>query len=359
MTIRYYLALLAVPILASCDRPGPSELGTPTSILGTCQECGLDLEGTFELQDHPDFPVGLPADVTYRSGRYYVVFSDTPTRIIAYDSSGVPQFAWGREGQGPGEVRVIQSVNWVGDSLHVLDGANSRHLVLDTALQVVKETRIEIRPGTRSGAVVDGDLLVAGRLLAPGNDTGLHVIGDNGMVQESFFPLGSHRLGHILWAEPLPGGDLLVGRYWDGSLSLVRRGEEDSSQLLLERPPWFEPVAPARPQGVSEGGPLPEPHAALRDIAVEAPAVAWTLSQTPRSDWRERAAGDDRPPPDARVGAVVEAISLTTGDVLGHLELWGFPAQFARPGEVVLYNTSSAGLPSVTVVRLRLAAEVP
>lgn len=115
-------------VVATVDTIGATEVvrnsGTPPewNLIELAAVGRLGAGGGEPAPDEFGRIAGVVAD---DGGRIYVADA-MAKEIRVFDESGGFLFRFGREGAGPGEIRALQSMAWLGDTLAVLDAGNGR-----------------------------------------------------------------------------------------------------------------------------------------------------------------------------------------------------------------------------------------
>ena len=136
-------ALILVAVLSACDRADQVQLGGGVETLvdssgafplvhnsGRAPRWSLELIGVVgsaaAVGEPAEDEFGQISSVTTGPNETVWVADQHSSRIKAFRPDGTLAVEFGREGEGPGEFRSIQSIAWVGDRLLVLDFRNGR-----------------------------------------------------------------------------------------------------------------------------------------------------------------------------------------------------------------------------------------
>lgn len=283
-------------------------------------------------------------------GRFYAAPTYEPGTAAVYDRDGRYLRSFGRRGPGPGEYtsRMLRVRVAPDDTVHVLDGA--RHTVLEPGGGAfVRLTTLPFLP-KQTSFTSDGRL-VAGSI-QPGSEGTVYILSRAGTVERTLAfdrESGSSNLGEVGPLSNIEAGTLWAGsaeRYrmelWSTDGQLLRSIERDA--------PWFPPQAP-RPNRYGARD--------TRLLALlQADTLLWTLVAIPdpRADG---ASPIGRPLEEVDLDdyqdSVVEAIDVTSGEVVGRIRLDASVSGFLGRSPVVFTKRETdSGLVVLNVIVLSL-----
>ena len=157
--------LLGACLLSACA-PGTDEppgTAQPPAAEGPIPVPALTIHSD-ELGEHPLGAIGQV--LVHRSGALYVTQPRERT-VLAYSPTGEFRFAFGRQGEAPGEFTQLSRVGWLGDTLWISDAFRRRVSLFDTAGGFLGSfgfsPEIEGAHGAHAVAMLaDGSVLVSG-----------------------------------------------------------------------------------------------------------------------------------------------------------------------------------------------------
>ncbi len=335
----------------------------------TCEGCQVVLEHVVTLGER-EGPgrVGRPSAMAVdSSGRYYVAHGDggfAATRIWVFDKDGAFLRTIGRDGDGPGEYRLISRIDCLaGDTLVVFDTRLRRRTTLAPDDSVIATQPYQVSGFMNSSFLLDGRMVVNEHQRTPaGAGYPLQVVDREGQIVR---PLGSvrpeYRLGEpykyqrptsvgadgaTVWT--IGRGDYLM-ELWDTTgnrLAALQREVE-----------WFEPYVLGR--DITPNGPPPLPAVGL--FSADGAGRLWVAVRVPSDNWRAVMLAD--PDWEYNWGTVqkmrdwiLEVVDAGTGDLIVSQDLPDIEATlFLGEDLLVAYREDEMGYPFLDLLRLRIA----
>jgi hypothetical protein len=333
-----------------------------------CIRCSLAAVHLFDIPaDTSDSNLGSPESIVAGpASLYFVVSSETPGEIHAYDRRGRLVRTLGRLGDGPGEFRYIRSMAGTPDTLWVADQGNNRLTVIGPDLEVARTENLPMRP-IHIAPLPDGDVLVNADIRTQ-ELVGfpLHQI-RNGRIIRSF---GYHGSAVRFDMSSYPGWRrIAVAEQSIWVMHVDRYTLEEWSfegQLLRafrHEPDWLRtPAGPVR--GYS---PDSKPPTTARGLHVVSPGVVIAAFAVARDDFaaglRFRRSADHGSYVIDRIDRVfearVEVIDVGDGSVVTSSRWEGFPLGFVRPGVLALLHSHEDGSYSIAVTQLQFTEGEP
>ncbi len=326
-----------------------------------CGTCRIALRPIFNLGD----PRGTGAlerrgtNRVTRDSRGNVIVANGGPRLWVFDSEGRFLRALGEGGDIPARDASFTGVLvGRGDSVYVFDPRHQTMTTYSPAYRFVRTTSLEF--GVAASVVSLGDRFVANRMVPSPERIGLplHLISFDGRVLRSFgSESGFFRadFGEVLEIRALAPDDAAVWAGWTNQYLVERwdiRGER--TQVVRRDVDWFEPWW--RSQTDFELPPSPR----LTAIQVQGDTL-WVMVRIAASGWRagirrvdetgRRYVVHDR---DKYQDAIVEALDLTTGEVLGSSRFPQILYGFIGPGLVFGASEDALGNPIVPIWELQL-----
>lgn len=314
----------------------------------TCPHCAVELDTVLTIGG---------SDAIYDFSRYSSIAVDRMGRILVTRGFGATDFAVflpdgsflrrvGRQGQGPGEYRFIQSLVTSSRYVHAFDPANARRTVLDSAFEVVRTD--PLRGQVHSGIALRGDaVLFAADLRAPSLvGKPLHVVDTLGAL----FSFGE--TGEVY-------GGQLVHQSVGGTADAVWTIDNDRYRLTRWDLATRRPTASfqKRSEWFDEGDSSVWPRSELRDLRPGAEGI-WVVGQAPDPDWTERFT-ESRPipknPPHEVFDGVIDLVDAQSGRTIVHSR-WDDVFLGFVPGSdlIARYREDELGVPHIDLLRLRL-----
>lgn len=258
--------------------------------LRDCTGCEVGLEEVAVLGgvEAGEGFVGRPHVVLqFPDGRYLLADRHDQGRLKFYDPDGRFLRSVGREGEGPGEYQIIQSVTRLEDgSLEVWDLGQLRITRLGPDFEVIETTRIELN-GVWVAALPDRSRVMVSMIPTPGSaGLPLHWIDPSGGHRRSFGadpPIEDLRdwERHIRHIAPASDTSVWAAHYlayvleeWSISGTLLRRLERNVD--------WFPPV--------DDGGWVDSespPNPSNRQIHANEDGSIWVATWIADEDWRD------------------------------------------------------------------------
>jgi hypothetical protein len=245
--MRHTLIALTIAGTAAAQQARPIDVGHP------CRSCVLRIEKGPRLID-PTGGMGswmnLAAIDRDSRGRYFVAVGGSHTNVLVFDSEGKLIKRIGRDGEGPGEFRLLESLLvGPGDTVHAFDyKLQRRSEISPTTLEVVRQAPIArvffqnvmIPNGNFVGSSDGTDL--TGRPFEELDRKGNRVraFGGDGKPAPSY---AQSWLGYQIFTDHR-GGFFAVQRrnyafeHWDAAGNLLGRWERNA--------PWFPRSEPVR-----------------------------------------------------------------------------------------------------------------
>ena len=283
-------------------------------------------------------------------------------KLNVFDWTGVYIASFGRQGGGPGEyTNHLQAIRvGPGDSIHVFDGGNMRHTILDEDLRVAEMKRLPVRPHMHGVVrLANGEWMLNAHVPTPERiGWPLHVLNADGEIERSFGALqpvyradishfGSRRM------TPAAGDRVWVAwrteyrvELWDTSNRRLRS--------LVRDVPWFRPwfrnptFGPDQPINPS-----------LIDIHLDANGVLWVVVSRPAENGRDFVVELARQytieePAHRYFQNIVEAVDVKRACVLARLETAMSLQGALADGVYAAYHEGHDGIPYLDIWRLRL-----
>jgi len=337
-----------------------------------CPACRIELDTLVRITD-PTGEGGLARGPLGRDagGRWLVASGATPGLIAIYDSVGRFVRLAGGRGDGPGEYRVIGGLVPSRDgSLRVLEAFSRRITRLDPDFKV------------QSTDLMAEFVLVDLAHIGEGDEV---VLASSSNPRSMGYPLHRLREGKVVFSFGATDPDYRRDKAWLSRRNLsyspssglwtseihryrLERWDPESGELLdrVDRvAPWLPAMEPPFRLDVEGGDP---PKGGLVGIHIDQDELAWVMLRVPDQSWR-RGIGEGSDPygrpsvvlTDANLvwDTVVEVVDLQAGIALARMRfdrvVTGFAWGVDGTAMAVLYEESSLGFPSVTVVGLRLS----
>lgn len=286
-----------------------------------CRDCRIEIAHIVTLGDSTDTATVLPNAAgrecmvgKLSTGEYILSGVAGGGFLSVYDATGKPVRTIGRKGAGPGEFRSpLRVAVGSGDSLYVLDDANSRIQVVSAAGAYARV--FPTRDRYRSFTLLPGDRLLLFRLPKSRNDRLFHGFDREGREVMSFGtplqPDSALDLENWLVARA-PGGRFWTASIW--SYELRRWSGPDSLDLaVIRKAEWF-----------------PSPSVFSEDVYVRVPPPPlllhaweddngrlWTYTAVADPEWRPGMGMRVTPAWQEKVfDTIIEVIDLGSGRLL-------------------------------------------
>jgi hypothetical protein len=319
-----------------------------------CASCTIAVERIAVLGDaNSEVPFNVPvAAAVDARGRIYLSMRSSLGQVHVFSSNGDHLATIGRDGEGPGEYRVIEHIFIRGDSLFIVDARLLRLTVLDEDWQTVSTTRIPTRP-LRATLSHERGLLInavpANRVPTPP----VQRLAPDGAVTASYGDPVIRQLGDPLSATRTitqSGRDTTVWVAYRDRYQLERYSWVGSLLSTIRRvAPWFEEYRPSSDP----------PRTVVSDVVLDSLGYLWVLTTVLEDDWREslERAREDRDPVgvnDRVWDSIVEVIDPRGGAVVARRRLDQHMQRFPAPGVLFSYAETDVGVPQISLWRLRL-----
>lgn len=322
---RNVIRLAAAPVVIQASALLSLSLAGPGAAQVRCPTCRVDLDTVVMLDDR-DERVTFSDEVYLIAGNgRYLVVGDTrgePGRVLVFDLRGEVLAAFGRVGEGPGELRFPRfGLLATNDSLWVLDTRNARVSIYGEGDWTLG--RSFKLPFVMTDAALVGDtLLLAAANLRDEELIGypLHAIGRDGAYlgpwgtasSEAVSPNSPYESRRLLSVDD---GIVVASTMTDLSATVFEGGPSQARTLRFERPEWYAYTPPMGDEVPWED----RPDSFIEGVHVDASnGLVWLLLQTADANWQRRAAptgemrgGQDRM--DEWYDTVISAFDLTTG----------------------------------------------
>lgn len=258
----------------------------------SCEACKISFQRvlTFGKSEGSEYLDGGPLVFTEGSTAYYAVPKDFNYEIGVFDRQGHFLRSVGREGEGPGEYRIIFDIlAGPADSLFVFDRSNSRVTVLDPSLTTARTFALPGRfLGHGACLLPDGSFLAnivaadPGGLLPP-----VHHLDPEGKVLHRF----GQAAGNENWPQAVsgPGAHRRFfpskhQQFWmiEGNQFGVSRWHLVDGRLqefVLEG--WVQAADEAALLG------LGAPPTTMMDVVEDAEGLVWFMIRVPDPNWEE------------------------------------------------------------------------
>jgi len=330
-----------------------------------CRACEVELVLDLRLGD-PDLPGGIEseaAEVVFDAVHGgYAVFHRGGAHVQLFDSLGTFQRVLGREGGGPGELRMLSDVAFADGNIVMLDVEGRKFVVMNRAGELVTDIRIDLRTGDLR--VVSTDTVVIGSMDMRPDLVGypLHLVSlSDGAVLQHFGSLdGEWNAAAEPFADLIRLGQSVGDRsIWRGYVSRLRLEEWGLDGSLVRVVTgdfgWFPPAVRVR-----EG-----PHSYLASSDVDRDERLWLITTVPDPDWRrvQRGAGPEgllrREDYDRWWNSRLDVFDLRTQEHLGTIT-WDESRVFltSRKGRTLVYlvEYDERMVPRVALYRLSVKA---
>jgi hypothetical protein len=325
-------------------------------------DCQITFEHVIRLGEF-DGPGGLPGairQVMIRPDGSYFVVPYVGYQIFRFDEDGRPFEPFGREGEGPGETKLILHLASFGDTIVSFDPTNVRVTTFDGEYQVLQTARL-------SGGVFDAVMLPDRAMIVNGEfqepqafGLPLHLLSPAGARLKSFGGDGVARVdAPLLWRRKIATDGEHVWSSFDNQYVIERWSGGGELLHIVERvTEWFQPYLTH-----GWGGPDEPMDPRVEDLTVDGRGYLRTLVIRASPRWAELL-----PPPvmtpvgmryliEAGTGlgeTVVEIIDPTNGRLIAagvfNGELYGF----VDADHVFTNVQDDIGVLYVDVWRLRL-----
>lgn len=288
------LSRMAVLLMLSPATVGAQEV-IDLSSFERCRACNVAPLLDLRLGD-PDLPGGIEsewAEVVFDEVHGgYAVYHRGGTHVQLFDSLGAFQRVLGREGGGPGELRMLSSVAFADGNIVMLEVQGRKFVVMNRAGKLIADTRIDLRTGDLR--VISADTVVIGSMDFRPDLVGypLHLVSlSDGEVLRHFGSLeGEWNAAAEPFAEIIRLGQSLGDRsVWRGYVSRLRLEEWglDGSliQVISGDFDWFPPMI------LDHEGPA----SLMAGFDVDREERLWLLARVPDPNWRSvpRGAGGE------------------------------------------------------------------
>lgn len=221
LRLRFALSLVAALAIGSASCAGPTRPLAPD-----CVDCVIAVESMATIGEHdstglvPDWPV-----ISF-NGRETLLVPAERERVLRLDQAGVRVGSYGAPGDGPGELRGVDNVSWIGEHAFVVRRSDGRLVGFDSLGTAVDRSQAE--PGCLLGNIV-APVLCVGEGGEGVRSPRVRVFGLDGSMQGEFTPKpGLVEDGRCVMCRAfvLPG---VAGTFWAVSrrTHLVQRWNPD------------------------------------------------------------------------------------------------------------------------------------
>jgi hypothetical protein len=345
-------------VLAAAGEPAWSQ---DTTIRETCGEPSrIEAARTLRLggADDPG-RIGTTANFARDSRGNLIVFRQNQGHV--FDSTGMLLRTFGREGEGPGEYRLVRDlIVTPGDSVLILDSRNARITLLDPEYEVAATTTLpftQVDGGLRvpSGEwVINANVLTQDRVGWP-----LHLLGPDGTVARSFgslnpvFRRDAPSLGKRSLASA-GGNRIWAAHEKEYRIELWTVGG-DRLRALVRDVDWFRPW-------VLNGPTTPEKpwNPRLASMQVDSQGIMWVHVSFAKPNWSDYVyeftpgAFAIREPMHQAFRVLLEAVDPNRGCVLARFETDENLLGPISDGSWLSYHENPDGVPFLDVWRITL-----
>lgn len=327
-----------------------------------CDTCSIAATRIVTLgSDEGPGAVGRPALVALDArGRYWVSSVDDPV-IQVYDSAGTFLRTVGRNGDGPGEFRMINVIKSSPMGVHVFDNASARWTKLNLDFRLSGTSTVQGEPHS-ARIVEDGAIL--GAIVPTRNAVGftLHKVNDKGQIVRSFgdtqIPYRED-LRHLFQRTIGEDSDSLY--FWAARQSEYAfercSAESFHCQLFVREARWFRPHTRGIEPNRSES-----PAPVLVAVSSDNARYVWTLVWVADARWRSAVGGQGHTQRITDISkyfdTVVERIDVLSGQVVASRRIDLAIEDFIGPSMVYAFRLDENDIPRVEIMRLAAASEV-
>ena len=326
----------------------------------TCSKCKIQLTRVAVLgQDEGEAAVG-PSGIVERDsrGRYYVVHMFAPYQVLLFDSTGAFVKAVGREGDGPGEYRMVSSVVIAaGDTLHLFDGGTLRHTVLSPDFDVVRTSTMEVRPGYDGVSLLSDGALLVQAIHPTAQSVGypLHLLDSDGKFVRSFGTddpdVGPQNMyiKTVRILNAAPKDRVWISRWHEYVVELWGRDAIKYTEIRRAGP-WF------RDNSRTWDGKSP-PTAEMCGVWEDPYRRLWILVRVPGARWRDvpkvggEEGGFSYDPSEwtSAYDTMIDVVDLQSGRLLVSEKVDPAAVLFTHDGLMPSYRETDAGYPRIDV----------
>lgn len=334
-----------------------------------CGACAISLQREITLRDTPATPFGANVTAVARDsvGRIYVPSRIARGEVYLFSEAGDYIRTIGREGEGPGEYRVVNAV-LVGrrDSIRLFDNVNARMTVLSSSFEVSRTARmpVGIRP-TEVAIAPDGLIIAASRVATPERiGFPLHAIRQDGTLQRSYGAEDTTRYVRAPFALSRAVAVDSQGRTWAArrtSYHLELWDTHGTKQLdLRSAVPWFEPWRIDEPLS-----PDTPPLTWIQAIRVDDDGRLWVLFRISSEEF----ASSLVPENSARgkyyriadyslaFDTIIEVIDPVAGRLIASTRVDAYLTNFVDDASALGVREDPLGVPLLDVYRVQLKEE--
>ncbi len=279
----------------------------------TCDTCQAELVPVVQLGSLDD-PAGFAPviQIARNSDGEYVVSSGTfDGELFVYGGNGELLHTVGRRGEGPGEFRRLQLLDFdAQDSLHAVEASGPRHSVFGPDFSFVRTVQMQTR--TMAMRIEDsGTLFVAAPAMTDTGSYALQRISPDGTSLTAFDPMdpearGPAAMGRNITIDP-------AGRRWSIGMAdyrLKQWGEDGHLIRVLEaHRDWISESIPMR---LERDQPPPGQVAGLE---ADETGLLWVFAAVPDANWAPPSP-QRRPSPGTMFDTIVEVIDPVTGSLI-------------------------------------------
>ncbi len=334
----------------------------------SCLTCEIKVQTRFAFATRP--PEGEITEVPFAvrldpSGNYWILSQNTLPRV--YTSRGLFMRTFGRSGQGPGELLLVEDLFWTpGDSLVAIDGVNHRASVFGPDGRLHRQLLL---PSQLVNGVVmqwPSRVFMSGQI-ARSATAGfpLHLVSFDSTavkVARSFGPdrglLRPGARGTTIHSTARgTRGSLLTANAEQFRL-FVWSAEGDLLSSITRSAAWFPETGAAR-----IGSPERPPTPAVLAVEVDRDGLFWVFVRVPADRWQQAWASVPKGAQEVRRDQLdyarlfntrVEVIDPAAGALLTTTLIPGLAVAALGDGSVAVFGTSLSGEPTLRIDQLRL-----
>lgn len=351
------LQLLAVVSFTGCDSFDQNNAREPENaslrFVPITSGCNISAQ---ELAALSGIEVDLPIVALHWDDHFLIVRQSTPTTVSVFDREGKFLQNIGRDGEGPGEFRIIRGLFPFADSLLIADVRNLRATVFSEDFEYKRSFPLPVQMShSRLGLSSDGQLLVSGRM-TDSRSFGSPIVElnwDGEVVQyfdEAIEKEGNLK-GTVLPRALEASDDILI------SLPPIRYNlelwSEDGriSSMIHRDVEWFN-----WPPDLEDPHRVSEPENRLLDVQVDKGGYIWVLALIDGTDWREGIEDGRLVDHVAWVDAAIDIMNVESQESICTYRLPDrrVPVGFVGRQTILTYEEDRVGRPTVRFWRIEV-----
>lgn len=316
----------------------------------TCRSCQAELLPVVQLGSLDD-PAGFAPviQIARNSNDEYVVSSGTfDGELFVYGKNGEFLRTVGRRGEGPGEFRRLQLLDFdAQDSLHAIEASGPRHSVFGPDFSFVRTVPMQAR--TMAMRIEDsGAVFAAAPTMTEDGSYALQRISPDGTRLAAFDPMdpearGPAAMGRNITIDP-------AGRRWSMGMADydLKEWAEDGQliRILEAHRDWISESIPMR---LERDQPPP---GQISGLEADEAGLLWVFAAVPDADWAPPAP-QTRPFPGTMYDTVVEVVDPTDGSLLARSSFDDLVIPFATGAAYSMVEEASGDL-RVQIWRLKV-----